>query len=98
MLTDIADKDRMDEVSSHGYAWGYIGSCIPFIISLLLVLFYDKIGISMELAMGGGISPHCHLVGGNGFSSDRRLSAEKFYPCDKKPSLLGAETSGKDFF
>ena len=35
MLTDITDKDRMDEVSSHGYAWGYIGSCIPFIISLL---------------------------------------------------------------
>ena len=53
MLTDVTDKDRMDEVSSHGYAWGYIGSCIPFIISLLLVLFYDKIGISMELAMGG---------------------------------------------
>ncbi len=23
MLTDITDKDRMDEVSSHGYAWGY---------------------------------------------------------------------------
>ena len=53
MLTDITDKDRMDEVSSHGYAWGYIGSCIPFIISLLLVLFYENLGISMELAMGG---------------------------------------------
>lgn len=53
MLTDVTDNDRMDEVSSHGYAWGYIGSCIPFILCLLLVLFYEKIGISMELAMGG---------------------------------------------
>lgn len=52
MLTDITDKDRMDEVSARGYAWGYIGSCIPFILSLLLVLFYDRIGLSMSVAMG----------------------------------------------
>ena len=52
MLTDVAPADRMDEVSARGYAWGYIGSCIPFILSLLLVLFYEKLGITMELAMG----------------------------------------------
>lgn len=52
MLPDVTDHERMDEVSSRGYAWGYIGSCIPFILSLLLVLFYEKIGISMNLAMG----------------------------------------------
>ena len=52
MLTDIAPEDRMDEVSARGYAWGYIGSCIPFILSLLLVLFYENLGITMELAMG----------------------------------------------
>lgn len=51
MLTDITTSDRMDMVSSQGYAWGYIGSCIPFVISLLFVLFYDKIGISFSIAM-----------------------------------------------
>lgn len=51
MLTDITTNDRMDMVSSQGYAWGYIGSCIPFVISLLFVLFYDKIGISFSIAM-----------------------------------------------
>ncbi|MBR5382590.1 MAG: MFS transporter [Clostridia bacterium] len=34
MLNDITTEDRMDEVSSYGYAWGYIGSCIPFTIAL----------------------------------------------------------------
>lgn len=51
MLTDVTDAERMDEVSSQGYAWGYIGSCLPFIVCLLLVLGADKIGISMEMAM-----------------------------------------------
>lgn len=51
MLTDITTPERMDMVSSQGYAWGYIGSCIPFIISLAFVLFYDKIGMSFSIAM-----------------------------------------------
>lgn len=52
MLHDVTDPDRLDEVSSQGYAWGYIGSCIPFIISLGIVLGADSIGLSMKTAMG----------------------------------------------
>ncbi|MCI8601088.1 MAG: MFS transporter [Oscillospiraceae bacterium] len=50
MLTDITEDERMDVVSSHGYAWGYIGSCIPFTASLLLILFADTIGLSTVTA------------------------------------------------
>lgn len=51
MLIDITSPERMDYVSSQGYAWGYLGSCIPFIISLCIVLFYENIGISLITAM-----------------------------------------------
>ena len=51
MLADITDRDRIDVVSSQGYAWGYIGSCIPFLMCLGLVLGADFIGISMSTAM-----------------------------------------------
>ncbi len=51
MLTDVTTPERMDVVSSQGYAWGYIGSCVPFIISLMVVLFNETIGISIMTAM-----------------------------------------------
>lgn len=51
MLTDITTEERMDTVSSKGYAWGYIASVVPFIISLIFVLMYDKIGMTLKTAM-----------------------------------------------
>lgn len=44
-LVDATERDRYDEVSSQGYAWGYIGSCIPFIVCLVIVLFGSGFGI-----------------------------------------------------
>ena len=51
MLTDITEAERMDKVSANGYAWGYIGSCIPFVLSLVLVLGYEPLGMSVNMAM-----------------------------------------------
>lgn len=51
MLTDITTPDRMDLISSKGFAWGYIGSCLPFLLGLGLILGYDLIGISFQLAV-----------------------------------------------
>ena len=51
MLTDVTDPERMDAVSSHGYAWGYIGSCIPFVACLGVVLGAKPLGIGMQTAM-----------------------------------------------
>ena len=51
MLGDVTSEERMDSVSSSGYAWGYIGSCAPFIVCLLLVLQAGKIGMTQGQAM-----------------------------------------------
>ena len=51
MLPEITTQERMDDVSSRGYAYGYIGSVIPFVLCLLVVLGNEAIGISMGTAM-----------------------------------------------
>ena len=52
MLNDVTTDDRSDEVSAYGYAWGYIGSCIPFTVALIAyVLGPDMVGL-----LSGGVS------------------------------------------
>ena len=51
MLPEVTTEERMDNVSSLGYAFGYIGSVIPFLLCLALVLFGENFGLSMGNAM-----------------------------------------------
>jgi len=46
-LVDVTDDERMDKVSTRGFAFGYISSVIPFGISLLLIFI-----LGMDKAIG----------------------------------------------
>ncbi len=51
MLPDISTPERVDRVSSYGYGLGYIGSCIPFAVCLVLVLGADAFGLTLSSSM-----------------------------------------------
>ncbi len=51
MLPEITDHNRMDNISTMGYAYGYIGSVIPFVACLALVLLGGSFGIDQTTAM-----------------------------------------------
>ena len=51
MLTEVTTQQRMDKISALGYAYGYIGSVIPFVLCLVVVLGYELFGISQTAAL-----------------------------------------------
>jgi UMF1 family MFS transporter len=61
-ITDITPPGRMDKVSTAGYAWGYIGSVVPFlaVIGLLLAMKTPgSAGISAPAARIGFVIVAC---------------------------------------
>lgn len=49
MLNDVTSEDRLDKVSSYGYAWGYIGSCIPFLVALICYVITPGAGMGLNI-------------------------------------------------
>ena len=58
MLPEVTTPERMDNVSSLGYAYGYIGSVIPFAVCLVMALNPDLLG-----GMGNAMTA-CFLLTG----------------------------------
>ncbi len=50
-LPHIASRNKIDQVSGRGYAYGYLGGGIQFSICIFFILFHNKIGIDKSMAV-----------------------------------------------
>lgn len=60
MLGDVTTEDRLDVVSTYEFGWGYLGSCIPFLIALAAYIMgpdmLDIISNGLSMLIGFGIT------------------------------------------
>ena len=51
ILVDISTEDERDHVSSHGWAWGYLGGGLLLALNLVVVTAHSALGLSEGLAV-----------------------------------------------
>ena len=50
ILVDISNEDERDDVSSRGWAWGYLGGGTLLALNFVMISFNDSLGLSTEMA------------------------------------------------
>ena len=46
-LPDVSPPERMDRVSAAGYAWGYVGGSLPFVLALAVAMVLPQLGLTI---------------------------------------------------
>ncbi len=88
LLVDVAENERMDMISAHGYAWGYVGSTIPFIIAIAVMMLGGNDNKIATTRIAFAITGVWWLF----------FSLPILFKVEQKYSLPGSETPIRDSF
>ncbi|WP_042352880.1 MFS transporter [Bacillus massiliigorillae] len=55
-LIDVTSEKKMNQISSRGFSFGYIGSTIPFLISIIIIVLAQSHVIPLSVTMASKIS------------------------------------------
>lgn len=83
-LTDVTTDERMDLISARGYAWGYIGSVVPFVAVIGIILHGGTSQVSpIHYKIGFAITALWWFF----FSIPmlKRVKQKNFIPAEEKP-------------
>ena len=91
-LVDVTSDARMDYVSSFGFAVGYIGSCVPFVICIAVIFLHP---FGWDTAMGVRVSFVITALWWLLFSLPMLLRVRQRYALEEAPEHLLRDVFGR---
>jgi MFS transporter, UMF1 family len=87
-LVDVSSNIRMDRVSSRGYSIGYIGSTIPFIISIAIIILAQSKTIPISTTVASKIAFLITAMWWGAFTIPMLKHVHQRYYIEHEPNLI----------
>lgn len=87
-LVDVTSEERMNRVSARGFGLGYIGSTIPFVISIAIIILAQTKTIPISAATASKISFLITAVWWGLFTIPMIKNVHQRYYMDHEPKLV----------
>ncbi|MBP2242802.1 UMF1 family MFS transporter [Cytobacillus eiseniae] len=95
-LVDVTSEDRMNRISANGFALGYIGSTIPFVISIGIIIMAQQEIISLSVGVASQIAFVITALWWGFFTMPMLKNVEQKYYVERVPNPVA--TSFKKLF
>ncbi len=87
-LVDVSKEDRMDRVSSRGFGMGYIGSTIPFIISIAIIVLAQSNKLPLSVTAASQIAFIITAIWWGVFAIPMFKNVHQRYYIDREPNPI----------
>ncbi len=87
-IVDVTTKEKMDEVSSRGFALGYIGSAIPFVISIAIIILAQSGMIPLSVTAASRIAFLITAVWWIVFTIPLIKNVKQIHYVERKPRII----------
>lgn len=95
-LVDVTTEERMNRISANGFALGYIGSTIPFVISIAIIVMSQQGIIPLTVTVASQIAFVVTALWWGLFTIPMLKNVEQIFYAERVPNPVG--TSFKKLF
>ena len=87
-LVDVTEEKRMNEISSRGYAIGYIGSVVPFVLCIALILMAQKNILPLSVSAASQASFLITALWWGVFTLPLLRNVDQLYYVEREPKIM----------
>ncbi|MDG4658015.1 MFS transporter [Ectobacillus antri] len=87
-LVDVTSEERMDKISANGFAIGYIGSTIPFLLSMALIFLSQNGTLPLSFAAACQLSFVITAIWWGLFTIPMLRNVKQIYYIEREPNVI----------